>query len=723
MSKDTSDKKTHLRISENIKRYMDVNWENVKRFNETRDFIFKSTLSAVNKSSLMSLNKPLLEFNVSEAFLSRLRGEFSKNEPAILVSIQDGTVNNPKLEMQRELVEGYIRYIFNEAKRNGTQTAIFDEVVSGGFSSSKIYTEYQEGETFRQKIVWEKCYDSTLTGFDVLSRHPSKKDSEYCFELYPLPKDRFEKDFDEKIENISFSNTKENFNWFYKVGDLDVVVVADYYEIEYVNVAICELSNGEVIRKKEYNKIIEQLSEETIAVPPVIVDEREYKDKKIMRYHLCGNKILKTEEMKEYSMLPHVFFDGNSVVLNENASKTELMTRPYLFNTKGTQKLIDQLGIALADECQNLSKHKLLIASESIDPAYIDHITRPSMNEVLVYKAFYQNDPAKPNPPPQQMVRNAFPQEMLGLLQYMITLFQTILGSHDAQLGINNNQLSGAAIIQGSIHAGATAEPFVNKYILSLNRVAEVILNLIPKVYKNEMTIPVIDKEGKTDYVPVNGQNNIDLDYDATTLKIKVDAGVGFAAQKTQAMMQIIQLAQSMPIFGQFMNTKGLAVLVENLDIKGADLLKLMAEEFMQELEQQKQQEMQMQQQQAQMNPMVMREQNNKLELENKIKQSDVENSINIAKLSLEQEKLELKKAELVGKIQTEEKYIDMKQEEIDADKARTIIESATKSVDQHHRHLHESVDMSHRHDMDVMNLGHKISSSRKTTGTPHLKE
>jgi len=706
------DEKDLIRINKNITRSMQNFWPNMLRANIHREFIFKSTLSTKNQNSLNALNMPVLEFNISEAFLSRLRGEFAENEPAISVSIQDGVNVTPELEQVRELVEGHVRFIFNEQKRSGVQTAIFDEVISGGYSVAKVYPKYDEGKTFNQKIVFEKCYDSTLAGFDVLARNPSKSDSDYSFELFPYPKERFEEVFGIKIDELNFSHAQEKFSWFYKVEDQEIVVVADYYEKQREKLKIVQLSTGETIDKKDYNKLIEELQLVSLEVPPVVVQEREMEVEKIIRYQLIGDTILEQEEVKNTDLLQHVFFDGNSAVLNEGGSRTHQMTRPYLINCLGAQKLYNNLGIALADECQSLNKHKLLIAEESISPNYEEHITKPQQYDILVYRGFYNNDPSKPNQLPTQMQRSAFPPEMFALFQYIPTIFQNILGSYDASLGINNNQISGVALLQGAIHSSYTAKPFINKYILSLNQVAKIILHLIPKVYKGEMSLPTINKEGETQYHGVNGEGQPSLEYEPTELNIKVEAGAGFAAQKSQAMMQLIQLSQAMPIFAQFMNTKGLKILVDNIDIKGADLLKLMADQFMQELEQQKQMAMQQQQTMAgQPNPLALREKNKEMENQINAQRYNTQAQIDSAEINLREQELKLKEMELAGKMQTEEQYVSLEQEKIEAEKASKVVEHATKSIDQMHRHH-----MDHKqHYLKERELHHRV------TGNPHF--
>ena len=707
------DKKLLERISGNISRSMQQNYGNIERFNNSREFVLKSTLSAKTKNSLSATNAPILEFNISEAFLSRLRGEFSQNEPGISVTIAETAQNTPELEKTREIIEGHVRYILDEANRNGVQTSIFDEVISGGFSVGKVYTKYDEGKTFKQKIVFSKTYNSTLTGFDVLSREPSRKDSVYSFELFSYPKETFEEEFNIKVKDVDFSKSQEKFSWFYKVGDQEVVVVADYYEKKVEKVKIVQLSTGEVVEKKQYEVILEALRlSSAISPPPVITEERDMEVDKIMRYKLIGNTILDKEELKNADILPLVFFDGNSIVLSDGGSKSEVMCRPYLINCIGAQKLYNNLGIALADECQSLSKHKILIAEESISPNYVDHITKPQQYDTLVYRAFYNNDASKPNPPPIQMVRNAFPPEMLQLFIEVPNIFQNILGSYDAQMGINGNNISGTAILQGSIHSSATAKPYINKYILSLNQVAKIILHLIPKVYKGEMSLPVITRERKTEYRQVNAEGTPSLDYESTAFNINVEAGVGSTAAKTQALTQIVQLAQAMPIFAQFMNTKGLQILVNNLDIHGQDLLKLLAAEFQDEMEQQKQMAQQQAMQQAQMpNPMVMREQNKLMEIKAQAHKNDTQASLDAGELELRRQELKVKEEELLGKLETEKDYMALEKERLEIEKAKMVVDIA-----------HDKINLDHKRLVDHVNLHHKAKElHHKITANPHF--
>ncbi len=183
---------------------------------------------------------------------------------------------------------------------------------------------------------------------------------------------------------------------------------------------------------------------------------------------------------------------------------------------------------------------------------------------------------------------------------------QSILGAYDASLGINNNQLSGIAIVEGATQSNAAAMPYVVSFLQSLNQVAQIIVDLIPKYYVTPRTLPVTLPDGKRSYALINQQEGITLKYSSEQLEVCISAGVNFSIQKSRALQQIIALMQSSPLFAQFINTEGLPILLDNLEIRGIDQLKAQAESFMQQMKTQQEQQQQCQQQQMnQPNPLL----------------------------------------------------------------------------------------------------------------------
>ncbi len=89
--------------------------ENFERYHAYRRYVFKESVTDQQKSMLQQLGRPLVEFNILDAYISRLLGEFVMQEPSIQITPADGIpVELPVLNM----VEGHLRHIIYEADKN-----------------------------------------------------------------------------------------------------------------------------------------------------------------------------------------------------------------------------------------------------------------------------------------------------------------------------------------------------------------------------------------------------------------------------------------------------------------------------------------------------------------------------------------------------------------------------------------------------------------------------
>jgi hypothetical protein len=167
--------------------------------------------------------------------------------------------------------------------------------------------------------------------------------------------------------------------------------------------------------------------------------------------------------------------------------------------------------------------------------------------------------------------------------------------------------------------------------------------------------------DGKKNTVRINEQGGTTMNYEPNALNVKVEAGVNFAIQKARALQQITAVMQASQMFAQFINSKGLRVLVDNMEIKDADQLKEMADEFMLEMKKQQanqpnpvmmkmqleQQKLQMQGQKDQSDTQIKQEQNqiaaqdvqnDTMRLILDAKQADDEQTVQLAKAATERE-------------------------------------------------------------------------------------
>lgn len=693
--------------------------DNYKRFRDFRRFVFCESVTEDQRAMLRRLNRPATEFNILEAYISRLLGEFSKHEPSITVSPAEDA---PIPAETTKLIEDHIRHVMYDANKNSFAYEIYKDLLSGGFSVAKVWTDYASPMSFDQVIKWEREFDPTLCGFDPLARASHKGDGEYSFALKPMLQDDFERQFKEiDISLLEYTRDVEGFNWTFEDSqDRKTILVGDYYEKKKRQVKIVKLANGVVMPLKKYKKMQIMWEQEQIMeqIPVIVGQPRMTELETICHYKLIGCKILEYTET-DYTYLPHVFFDGNSIQLTRGPSSTQAyqMTRPYVYHAKGIQELKNFAGQTLANHLQTLVQHKWIVKKEAIpqEKDYIAALTNPQRANTLVVQAFQENNPdiAIPDPivPVQQMPA---PPEVMAAFSASDPTTQVILGSYASNLGQNDNDLSGKAVIESASVGNSAAMPYVVGYLAGLNQMARIQVDLMPKYILGKRKLPTTDKAGEKDYQEVNTPNNPQLDYSAHALNVCIEAGVNFAVQKNQALQQITSLMQASEDFAQFMNDDStLPILVDNLTCYGADRLKEAVPKWIEKKAQMQQQAQQMQQEQMQNDPALIRAKTEMQKVQQQAQQDQVENQLKVAQLSIDKELADAKIMEAEAKISESQVDQAIRLEEGETSRFNHSIDNATKIAEIEFKEHQKMIDMHDQH-LKHKELEHTIKEASK---------
>lgn len=673
---------------------------NYERYHQFMRFVYKSTLTEDDIAVLSTLGRPEVEFNMMEAYLSRLRGEFSRMEPGFVVRAQDGFNDiDPNL---LSILEAHFRSILNDSDNDGFSYDVYTDLLVGGFSVVEVYTDYISAMSMDQKICTDRVFDPTLCGFDPLARKSHKGDGNFCFQLFPKESEEVEKKYGSNaLKGLKYARSFSGFNWSYRAAKKDIVLLCQYDKKEFKKEKITKLSNGRVVTVKHYEELVEMWNQAGyMEVPPIPIGKtRETIVETIDRYTFSGAELIDVQKT-DFKMLPLIFFDGNSAVLRDNNDSTaEQMTRPYIYNVRDAQRLKNYAGQSLANELENTVEHKFIASVESIPEDYIDAYIDIQKPGTLLYNAFLDGNPDVPLAPPREIVRTPIPPQISETFQMSDNLIQGILGSYDAALGIQNNELSGVAIMQGAMHSNAAAMPYTVGFMKGLNRVCQQILDLIPKYYVTPRSIPIVNPDGSRSYQTINKPGNPFMNYDAMSLDVKVEAGVNFAVQKQISLETIIQLMQTSETFAAFINTKGLGILLDNIEIRGIEGLRQAASQFMEETAQKQAQMEQMAQQQAaqQLDPkaiMQLQAQAEIMKVEQKKEAVATQAQVDLVKISTDdavKNKLaDIEMLKVMADIEGDGIEQSLKQEKLDAENARTAVEMAI-NVSSHHHEVGQS--------------------------------
>ena len=699
------------RIKDNIATSYLYFQDNYERFRSFRNYVFKETINDQQRAFLRKLVRPVVEFNILEAPISALMGEFAAHEPSIEISPSEGV---PVPQEIIDVVEQHFRHLLYEANRNSFSYEVYKDLLSGGFSVGKIRTDYASPMSFKQNIYIEKAFDSTLCGFDPMARHSHKGDGEFCFEIYPMTDKDFARTFDHDISGQKYTVIKNNtniegFSWAYKdIKDNKIILVVDYYEKKKQRTRIVELADGTVMRLSKYKKLQQLWDENNIVeqIPIIKGKPRWTTLETICKYVLCDNAILEYEET-DYAYLPLVFIDGNSIILTSGkVNVTYQMTRPYIYHAKGTQDLKNFAGQALANYLQNMVQHKFIIKKEAIvqDADSLEALKNIQRMNNIIINAYSENNPDKPIPDPiTPVIPVPAPPEIMGAFQVSDPTTQTILGGFASNLGKNDNDLSGRAVVETLSASNSAAMPYVVGYLNGLTQLANIAVDLMPKYLLGQRTLSLRNGEGKQSYQQVNHQDDMRLDYEEGALKVNIEAGVNFRIQKNRAVEQIIALMGASEELSKFFNSeKGLKILARNLEIHGADNLEEAVDSFMQEQSQAQQQQMEQAQQMQQSDPAFIKAQAEMMKVQQQGEQDQVENEVKIARLEIDKELARAKLMEAEAKISESQVNQVIRLEEGETSRFNHSIDNATKIAElefkEHQKEMdHHSLHLEHR--------------------------
>jgi hypothetical protein len=676
-------------IKKKVRNAHDYFKDNYERYNEFRKFVFESSLTNDEITVLMDINRPQLEFNVLEAYISRLLGEFSKQEPDIEVNAFDEDKADP---ITIKVVEQHLKHVFLDANNEHTRYEVYKDLLSGGFSTLKVFTDYEHPMSMNQVIKIER-QEPTLTGFDKLARFSHKGDGQFCFQLFPQDSEEFAEEHPEiPISTMSFRRDFAGFNWSYLNDNSKIIVVADYYEKKRKEETIVQVRDGQVMTMSKYRKLVDEWNE--ITMPPSTIGKpRKTMIESINRYRLIENQVIEYEET-DFSHLPLIFVDGNSIMIKTPKNgNIRQVTRPYVYHAKGAQRLKNFAGISLANEIENTVQHKFMVAKEALPKEEIFQAAYKDVQKesVLVYNSVHESNPDLPiNNPIREVNRIPAPPEIAQAFTGADSLIQNVLGSYDASLGINNNQLSGLAIVEAASQSNATAMPYIVGGLQGFQRAAQIYVDLMPKYITTPRTLPIIDEEGRRQFVKINQQQGMPMDFDTNVLNVVLKAGASFQVQKSRTIMMVKEMMGMSPLFAQFIAEKGLNFVLDNMEGKGVEQLKSLTNEWTQEYQQEKQAAMQQQQQ----NPAAMKAQIDMARVQQQGQENQQRLQLDMAKLQVDQQKVMAD--------------VHLGQQTANVQLVKAMTERFAKQVDLEIKHK----DLEHRHIKEAIETRHNLRKS-----------
>ena len=472
--------------------------KNTAHYHEMTQFILGEQWKEEEAKLFEDYKKMPLTVNKIAPQVNHMLGEQRQNTPNLKIDPSDD-VEEQTAEVRSALVKDIS---LNSHARVIYQT-VFEQFVIGGFSAYRLFTEYEDDDTFNQYIGMASFKDPTKCFWDVSADSPCKTDGMYAGFSYVISRKKFAalygKELEAKIKTTT-SDSLETDDAPMQISDQYSITIFEIYERKSKMQTLYELSNGNAYKSdklKELEKIEiegkEILLDEGEAV--TVVRTREYPEYKVVHSKWAGDYELEKADFPS-KQLPVIFADQKSF-WDKNGKQ---ITRSFFKDAKDSQRFLNYLRTQTAYLIKVSRYDQFLVSKNNVR----GNDTQAMWRDPATQQGGLWYDESPSGAKPEQLRPPELPQSMQMQYEVASQDIQVTTGLFDTQMGKAGNEISGDAI------DARTERGSYNTYVAfdSLNRViavgGEIINEMIPSVYDTERLMNLEMKDTGQTKVSIN---------------------------------------------------------------------------------------------------------------------------------------------------------------------------------------------------------------------------
>lgn len=511
-------------------------------------------------------NRPCYEFNRIRQLIRRVTGQQLKNKPNIKVrATEDNDVDTA------EIYNGLIKNIEVQSNAEEAYDTAFQWACGGGFGVIRVVSEYENDQSFDQKLRIKTVPDPMNVWPDPAAREFDRSDARYWFITETIPLAEFKKRWPDAkavdFEGPDFDTYDRH--WWYE----DTVRIAEYWYKEDEKVRIYLLSDGTVVDAEEYDPIadeaqnppVDPMTGQPTREPLTIKSEREIVRPVIYSVLASGAGQLEKPTKWGGTMFPIVPQWGDLISI-EGEQIYSGMTR---FG-RDSQTIHNFEMSSMVEVVAKLPNMPLMATVKQIEglESYYERLGYDDPPVLL-----YNRDQDAPAPMRQPMA--TLPTALANLSAIATDEMKASLGVYDASVGARSNETSGKAILARQNEGEIANFVYVDNQIKAIKRLAEILVDAIPHYYDAERSIRILGEEYEEKYIRINrpvvdqmtGEVHIINDLSRGKYDVTVTVGKNFDT----ARMEIAELAQALAQNQGPLGALGQYLMLKNLDAPGLD--------------------------------------------------------------------------------------------------------------------------------------------------------
>ena len=472
---------------------------------------------------------PCLEFPQLKQFVNQVVNDQRQNRPGIRIHPASGDASDDVAE----ILQGLIRGIEYDSRAEAVYDSGYQHSVVGGRGYWRIVSEYENAQSFNQRLVIKRIPDPLSVRLDPDYQEPDGSDRKWGFVSEPMPRAEFQRQYP-KAKALSWSD--DSALWY---PDKDHVVVADYYERQPYPRTLVRMSDGAIGWKDKLPKVLPEGIE--------VVEERESEDYTVKWYRIAGGDAILERFDWPGTIIPVVCTMGDEIIVSG-----ERVYQGLIEQAKGTQMLFNfgmtQQAVHLA-----LTPRAPYIAAvgqiEGLEPIW-DSANDTNLS-VLPYKPTTVDGIIVP--PPQRQQGSSPDAGWINWTQQMQMLLKSTIGMYENSLGMRGQESSGRAIIARERQGDNATFHYVDNLSRAIALTGRILVECIPTYYDTERIVQIVGQDDVRKMVKVNEQvpgafeairNN---DITVGDYAVTVQAGPSYATKRQETAELISEMVKAFP--------------------------------------------------------------------------------------------------------------------------------------------------------------------------------
>jgi len=488
-------------------------------------------------------NRPRFTINRIAGAIDQLIGDQRQNRTDIKIRPVSGGAD----EDVAKVMTGLIRNIESVSKARNAYDTAFDEVINGGYGGWRVITEFSDDDAFEQDILIKPLNTATTSlWFDDGAKEYDRRDAKWAFVTVDMPKEEHAQRFP-KSQMTSWSQEQYNAatcqSWF---GE-NTVRVAEYWVKTPITKQLALLSDGRVIDAEEEASVLDELAAQGITVKKT----RSVKSHKIEMYLMDGSGMLEDAKQWAGKFIPLIPMYGR-----QSHIEGQSYTRGIVRFAKDANRIYNYATSSAIETAALTPKDPIWMTAKQAK----GHEERlRNFNNANDPFLFYNADPQAPGAPQRggaPAVQSAFMQQ---IQQASMDLYH-VTGMQPPSLGANPELKSGKAIQAQERQGDRGSFIFTDNLVKSQQYCAEILIDLIPRIYDTARQVRIMQQDGETENVEINTVNQevideqtkkpvIVNDLSMGKYDVVAESGPAFATQRQESAQQIIELMGTSPQF------------------------------------------------------------------------------------------------------------------------------------------------------------------------------